>query len=217
VLCALCPVPHRQTPSELIVTLSVVSCMIDFNLTLQTDKILLRPLTPEDYISFEVITTDPEVWIYFTYDLSVKADLKRWIDIAVEDFKNKSRLPFTIIDKETDKIIGSTSFGSISYRDKRIEIGWTWITKEYQGTGVNNQIKYLMLRYAFEVYGFERVEFRTDVLNIRARKAFQRIGAREEGILRSHTLMTHNRRRDTIYYSILRNEWEGIKIRNGWK
>jgi RimJ/RimL family protein N-acetyltransferase len=190
--------------------------MIDFNLTLQTDKILLRPLISEDYISFEKITTEPDVWTYFTYDLSVKTELKSWVEIAVSDIKNKSRLAFTIMDKITGNAIGSTSFGNISYRDKRIEIGWTWITKDYQGTGVNNQIKYLMLRYAFEESGFERVEFKTDVLNLRARKAFQRIGATEEGILRSHTLMTHNRRRDTIFYGILKSEWEGIKSRNNW-
>jgi RimJ/RimL family protein N-acetyltransferase len=190
--------------------------MIDFNLTLQTVKILLRPLISEDYISFEKITTEPDVWTYFTYDLSVKTELKSWVEIAVSDIKNKSRLAFTIMDKITGNAIGSTSFGNISYRDKRIEIGWTWITKDYQGTGVNNQIKYLMLRYAFEESGFERVEFKTDVLNLRARKAFQRIGATEEGILRSHTLMTHNRRRDTIFYGILKSEWEGIKSRNNW-
>jgi RimJ/RimL family protein N-acetyltransferase len=190
--------------------------MIDFNLILQTDNIILRPLIAEDFIAFEKITTDPEVWIYFTFDLSVKNELKEWVEIAVNDIKNKTRLAFTIVDKLSGIPIGSTSFGNISYRDKRIEIGWTWITKAYQGTGVNNQIKFLMLRYAFEVLEFERVEFKTDVLNIRARKAFQRIGAIEEGILRSHTLMTHNRRRDTIWYSILKNEWEGIKMRNSW-
>jgi RimJ/RimL family protein N-acetyltransferase len=190
--------------------------MIDFNLTLQTEKILLRPLISEDYLSFEKITTEPEVWTYFTYDLSVKSELKSWVDIAAGDKKNKSRLAFTIIDKITGNAIGSTSFGNISYRDKRIEIGWTWITKDYQGTGVNNQIKFIMLKYAFEEMGFERVEFKTDVLNIRARKAFQRIGATEEGILRSHTLMTHNRRRDTIFYGILKSEWEDIKARNNW-
>jgi RimJ/RimL family protein N-acetyltransferase len=190
--------------------------MIDFKITLQTESILLRPLIAEDFYAFEKITTDPEVWTYFTYDLSVNPELKDWVGIAVNDIGNRTRLPFTIIDKITGKPIGSTSFGNISCRDKRIEIGWTWITKDYQGTGVNNQIKFLMLRYAFEEMKFERVEFKTDVLNIRARKAFQRIGAKEEGILRSHTLMTHNRRRDTIYYSILKDEWEGIKTLNGW-
>jgi RimJ/RimL family protein N-acetyltransferase len=122
--------------------------------------------------------------------------------------KNKSRLPFTIIDKKSGAIAGSTSFGNISFRDKRLEIGWTWIAKDYQGKGINDQIKYLMMEYAFGTLGFERVEFKTDVLNTFSRRALLRIGATEEGILRNHMLMTHNRRRDTIYYSVLRSEWE---------
>jgi RimJ/RimL family protein N-acetyltransferase len=191
--------------------------MLDFNLVLQTEKILLRPLVSADYEAFEKLTSDPSVWIYFTYDLSVKTDLRDWVDNALNEMRNKTRLAFTIIEKSTERPIGSTSFGNISYRDRRIEIGWTWISKDWQGTGVNNQIKYLMLKYAFEIKNFERVEFKTDVLNIPARKAFQRIGATDEGILRSHTLMTHGRRRDTIYYSILKTEWNEIRMRNGWK
>ena len=84
---------------------------------------------------------------------------------------------------------------------------------EFQGNGINDQLKYLMLKYCFDNLNFERVEFKTDVLNISARKALKRIGLTEEGILRSHTLMTHNRRRDTIYYSILRSEWNELKIK----
>ncbi|HZY25322.1 MAG TPA: GNAT family protein [Bacteroidales bacterium] len=191
--------------------------MLDFNLTLKTAKIILHPLVPGDYDLFVKIAGDKSLWTYFTCDLSVKSELKGWVATAVNDMKNKTRLAFTIVDIATNNTIGSTSFGNISYKDKRIEIGWTWICKPYQGTGVNNQIKYLMIKHAFEVLNFERVEFKTDVLNMPARKSFQRIGAQEEGILRSHTLMTHNRRRDTIYYSILKDEWEGIKTRNGWK
>jgi RimJ/RimL family protein N-acetyltransferase len=190
--------------------------MVDFNLILQTDKILLRPLISDDYISFEKLTIDKSMWNYFTSDLSVKEELYEWIVDALNDMKNHTRLAFTIIDKTSRQPIGSTSFGNISSRDKRIEIGWTWICKEYQGTGVNNQIKYLMIKYVFEVLRYERVEIKTDVLNTSARKALRRIGAKEEGVLRSHTLMSHGRRRDTIYYSILKSEWGEVKIRNSW-
>jgi len=190
--------------------------MLDFNLILETVNVRIRPLNADDHKSFLKITTDESMWIYFTYDLSVESELKAWIDIALEDLKNRNRLAFTIIEKATGNPIGSTSFGNISYRDKRIEIGWTWISREFQGKGVNNDIKYLMLKYIFETVGFERAEIKTDVLNLPARKALQRIGAKEEGILRSHTLMTHGRRRDTIYYSILRSEWEEVKGKNNW-
>ena len=157
------------------------------------------------------------MWLYFTSDLSERTVLQKWIDAALTDMKSESRLALTIIEKSTGSPIGSTSFGNISYRDRRIEIGWTWISREFQGKGVNSQIKYLMLKYAFETIDFERVEIKTDVLNLPARKALLRIGAKEEGVLRSHTLMTHGRRRDTIYYSILRSEWEEVKVRNGWQ
>jgi len=190
--------------------------MLDFNLILETVKVRIRPLNADDYKSFLRITNDESMWIYFTYDLSVESELKAWIGIALEDLKKRNRLAFTIVEKATGNPIGSTSFGNISYRDKRIEIGWTWISREFQGKGVNNDIKYLMLKYIFETLGFERAEIKTDILNLPARKALQRIGAKEEGILRSHTLMTHGRRRDTIYYSILSSEWEEVKRKNNW-
>jgi RimJ/RimL family protein N-acetyltransferase len=186
---------------------------LDFNLVLQNDNVLLRPVISEDYKSFEALTGDESMWKYFTRDLSVNSELQIWFDDAISGIRNRSRLAFTIIDKKTGAVAGSTSFGNISYRDKRTEIGWTWIAKEYQGKGINDQIKYLMLEYAFEKLGFERVEFKTDVLNTYSRRALLRIGATEEGILRNHMLMTHNRRRDTIYYSVLRSEWEEKSFR----
>ena len=191
--------------------------MIDFDLILKTDRITLRPLISNDYEVFYKLTEDKSMWIYFTSDLSIKTELKDWINTAIVDTQNKIRLAFTIVDRMTNNPIGSTSFGNISYKDKRAEIGWTWLGKEFQGTGINHQIKYLMIKYIFETLNFERVEFKTDVLNLPARKALIRIGTKEEGVLRSHTLMTHNRRRDTIYYSVLKSEWEDVKQKNNWR
>jgi RimJ/RimL family protein N-acetyltransferase len=182
----------------------------DFYLSLANDRIILRPVINEDYKTFVRLTTDKSMWVWFTSDLSEKVVLSDWISKALRDKKDKTRLAFTIIEKATGNIVGSTSFGNISFHDKRIEIGWTWIAREYQGKRINDQAKYLMMKYAFETLGFERVEFKTDLLNTFARKALLRIGATEEGVLRSHTLMTHDRRRDTIYYSILKPEWEKI-------
>ena len=188
--------------------------MIDFDLKLQTGNILLRPTIVEDIAGFAGLTTDKTMWIYFTNDLSDKTELENWVNDALIQKDNKTRLPFTIIDKKTNNLIGSTSFGNISYRDKRIEIGWTWLGKNFWGKGINDEVKYLMFRYCFENLDFVRVECKTDVLNIPARKALTRMNMTEEGILRSHTLMTNNRRRDTIYYSILKTEWPEIKAKN---
>jgi len=185
--------------------------MLDFDLVLKNDLVLLRPLVYDDYSSFEQLTGDRSMWIYFTSDLSIRQELKAWINDAIEDTRSKIRLAFAVVDRSSGIAVGSTSFGNISNRDKRLEIGWTWIGREFQGRGINDSMKFLMLKYAFETLEFERVEMKTDVLNIHARRALLRIGATEEGILRSHTLMTNGRRRDTIYYSILRSEWCEIK------
>lgn len=184
---------------------------LNYKLTLENEFILLRPLRHEDYERFLAITANQDLWYYFTQDLSNPEVLKSWVNSAISQTKDKTRVAFTIIDKIKDAVIGSTSLGNISFRDRRIEIGWTWICSEYQGKGANDHSKYLLIRYCFEELGFERIEFKTDVLNTFARKALKRIGATEEGILRSHTIMTNERRRDTIYYSILKHEWESLK------
>lgn len=186
--------------------------MIDFNLRLENVSVLLRPLVKEDLPALLVLSSNPEMWRFFTHDLSTEEGLATW---ALPAFQ-KQRLQFVIIEKTTNKIVGSTAFGNVSERDSRLEIGWTWLGKNSQGVGINTQVKKIMLTYCFDILGLERVEFKTDVLNIQARKALKNIGAIEEGVLRSHTLMTMGRRRDTIYYSILKQEWDYVKRENDW-
>jgi RimJ/RimL family protein N-acetyltransferase len=135
--------------------------------------------------------------------------LQDWTKAAFQ----KHRLQFILIEKQTGFPLGTSAFGNISERDSRLEIGWTWLAKNYQGQGINKRMKNMMFTYCFDQLKLERVEFKTDVLNIQARKSLTNIGATEEGILRSHTLMTNNRRRDTIYYSILKSEWAMVKRR----
>ncbi len=190
--------------------------MIDNTMVLQTRAVLLRPLRQEDLPEFSQMTADPRMWTYFTADLSNPEELRKWVNDAVAQTQSGTRLAFSIIDQASGQIAGSSSLMNISLRDKRIEIGSTWLGREFQGKGINDSAKYLMMNYCFEVLKFERVEAKTDVLNLPARKALKRVGMTEEGILRSHTLMTHNRRRDTIYYSILKTEWTDLKIRNNW-
>jgi RimJ/RimL family protein N-acetyltransferase len=170
---------------------------------LENDHILLRPLQVADFPALLPLSQDPSLWTYFTHDLSTLAGLEAW---AAGHFSG-DRLQFVVIDKQSGKMLGSTGFGNYFPRDQRIEIGWTWLGKAFQGTGINAQMKSLMLQYAFEELEMLRVEFKTDVLNLPARHALLRLGATEEGVLRSHTLMTKGRRRDTIYYSFLRREW----------
>ena len=177
--------------------------MVPRDLVLENEKVLLRPLSRQDFPLLQELTTDSDQWIYFTQDLSIPEEFEKW---AAGHF-NEDRLQLVVVEKSSGKIAGSTAFGSFSPRDQRLEIGWTWLGKAFQGTGINSEMKKLMLDYCFHQLRLKRVEIKTDVLNIPARKALQKIGAVEEGILRSHTQMTRNRRRDTIYYSFLEGEW----------
>jgi RimJ/RimL family protein N-acetyltransferase len=172
-------------------------------IVLENDYLLLRPLQVADFPALLELTQDASLWTYFTHDLSTLAGLETW---AAGHFSG-DRLQFVVIEKQSGKLLGSTGFGNNFPRDQRIEIGWTWLGKAFQGTGINAQMKSMMLKHAFDDLGMLRVEFKTDVLNLPARQALLRLGATEEGVLRSHTLMTHGRRRDTIYYSFLRGEW----------
>lgn len=177
----------------------------------ETDQVLLRPLLPEDLDGYRKIAFNELIWKFYPSIISNEEELQAFIREALHSREMRTRVTFTSIHKPSGEITGSTSFGNISFRDKRLEIGWTWTGAPFQRTGINRANKFLLLQYAFEGLGFERVEFKTDVLNEQARKALLRIGCVEEGVLRSHTLMNFGRRRDTIYYSILKKEWPAIR------
>ncbi len=186
--------------------------MIPHNLTLETNKALLRPIEASDRDAFfNLARQDKEMWEYFSLNLGDDAQLTRWMEMAFNDKKAETRRPFTIIDKATGQIAGSSSMGNISYNDLRLEIGWSWLGTNFRSTGLNKHAKFSMMRYAFEELNFERVEFKTDVLNERARQGLRKVGGIEEGILRSHMTMWNNRRRTSIYYSVLKNEWPNLR------
>jgi len=179
--------------------------------SLETPRVILRLMDPDDFDHFLKITNNHDIWKYFTKDLFEETELKTWMEEAFLERASFKKMPFTIIDKDTKTICGSTSYGNISFFDKRVEIGWTWLGAEYLGTGINHHAKFALLSFAFEVMKFERVEIKTDNLNERAKAALIKIGMKPEGILRSHMQMHSNRRRDSIYYSIIKEEWVSVR------
>src|SRR5947207_11396095 len=185
--------------------------IIEPGLALETDRVLLRPIEESDYTALLDLARDEGMWYYFTLNLADKNDLRKWMDIAFAEKASGSRRPFTIIDKATNKIAGSSSLGNIAYYDLRIEIGWSWLGKDFRSTGVNRHAKYSMMRYAFDELNFERVEFKTDVLNERAKQGLRKVGGIEEGVLRSHMTLWNGRRRSSVYYSVLKDEWSHLK------
>jgi RimJ/RimL family protein N-acetyltransferase len=186
--------------------------MIPADLILETKRAILRPVAVDDYDVFlRLAKADFDMWYYFTLNLGDEKQLQRWFEAAFTEKAANTRRPFTIIDKETGKIAGSSSLGNISMHDLRAEIGWSWLGKDFRSTGLNKHAKYAMMKYAFEKLNFERIEFKTDVMNTRARKGLQNVGGIEEGVLRSHMKMWNNRRRTSIYYSVLKDEWPGLR------
>lgn len=185
--------------------------MIPNELFLETDRVLLRPLTEADSETFLYLAQDEGMWQYFSLNLADKVQLHQWMNTAFHDWQVNTRRPFTIIDKASGRIAGSTSMGNISLHDLRLEIGWSWLGKEFRSTGLNRHAKFVLMRYAFDQLQFERVEFKTDFQNERAKKGLENIGGRVEGVLRSHMKMWNNRRRDSIYYSVLKKEWPELK------
>ena len=121
------------------------------------------------------------------------------------------RVPYVITDKSSGDVAGSMSIGNMAERDGRLEIGWSWLGLAYQGMGINRWAKFLMMEHAFDTLGAERVEFKTDKLNVQARHALRNIGATEEGTLRSFNPMPGGRRRDAVFYSVLRGEWPAVR------
>lgn len=184
--------------------------LFDYHIWLENDKAICRPISSEDYEGFSEIAFDQSIWKYTTSRLEASKDIRAYLEERAHLFQSRMRYGFAIIDKTDHSLAGSTSFGNISMNDSRIEIGWTWLATKYQRTGLNRSVKYLMLKCAFEHFGFERVEFKTDTLNLQSRNALLGIGAVEEGVLRSHTLMPGARRRDTLYFSILKPEWPNV-------
>ena len=185
---------------------------ISQNIILENKRSLLRPLLAEDIEHLlPIAIKDKDLMDFSPSEIHRPELIRAYVDTALAAKENSIRYPFIIFDKQKNQYAGSTSFGNMSNKNSRLEIGWTWIGKEFQRTGLNRNNKFLMLQYAFEELGCLRVELKTDTRNIQSRTAMKKIGAMEEGILRSHTVMSDGYRRDTIYYSILKNEWEGIK------
>jgi RimJ/RimL family protein N-acetyltransferase len=179
--------------------------------TLENEHVLLRPITKDDRESLRAIAMDPDIWQYFVTSVATDAEFDAFFDGCLLDLTSGRRAVYHITDKHSGRTAGSMSFGNLAEHDRRVEIGWSWLGRDFQGVGVNRWAKLLLMEHAFERMRAERVEFKTDKLNQRARRALLNIGAVEEGTLRSYNPMPGGRRRDAVFYSVLRAEWPQVK------
>nr|WP_166245419.1 GNAT family protein [Paenibacillus turpanensis] len=150
----------------------------------------------------------PEIWTVTQGEISSLQDAEQYVRKALEQM---NALPFVIVDKETDAIVGSTRFFDISLPNKGLEIGSTWLTPSKWRSYVNTECKYLLLKHCFETLHMIRVQLKTDSRNTRSQMAIERLGAVKEGVLRNHMILPDGYIRDSVYYSILDREWPNVK------
>lgn len=177
---------------------------------LEGDHVRLEPLTPGHLDALCAVGLDDALWRWTPRQIRSRGDMAAYVDAALAGQAAGHMLPFAIVEQHGGQVVGSTRFGAIDGANRRLEIGWTWIGRAWQRTAVNTEAKLLLLRHAFDVLGCLRVEFKTDALNARSRRAIRRLGAVEEGTLRKHVVTESGRIRDTVYYSIVDDEWPRV-------
>lgn len=176
---------------------------------LENDTVRLNPLHHHDIDKLlHFSEQQPELWKYSLQPADGLENLKVYIDFALRGRKEETAYPFIVFDKRTQQIAGSTRFYDFQKNHNTVQLGYTWYGKEFQGTGLNKQCKMLMLEFAFENIGVDRVEFRADANNERSIAAMKSIGCTVEGILRNNCAAPKGRR-DSIVLSILKHEWFG--------
>ncbi|HVE59341.1 MAG TPA: GNAT family protein [Pyrinomonadaceae bacterium] len=178
---------------------------------LENEFVRLEPLKIEHHAGLCEIGLDEELWRLIPTQIDSPEAMRNYIETALDEQNRGVSLPFATIEKTSGKIAGSTRFGNIDVKNLRAEIGWTWLNPKWQKTFVNTQAKLLMLTHAFETWKCIRVELKTDALNEKSRNAILRLGAKQEGIFRQHMICASGRLRDTVYFSILDNEWQSVK------
>lgn len=174
---------------------------------LENERVILRPLKKDDVIHLLPFSlNEPELWNYSLVPANGEENLNNYIQLALTKKEQQDSYPFIVFDKKAKQYAGSTRFYDIQKHHNTLQLGYTWYGKKFQGTGLNKHCKYLLLKFAFETLGVERVEFRADNNNKRSIAAMQSIGCTREGVLRSNCKAIEGRR-DSIVLSILKDEW----------
>tara|TARA_R110002051_G_scaffold13808_4_gene45626 strand:+ start:61819 stop:62376 length:558 start_codon:yes stop_codon:yes gene_type:complete len=174
---------------------------------LENDRVKLSPLTLQNFESLISVASQENLVQYSPSDIATPSSLKNYVEIALQQVKAGTSIPFIIYDKQNDAFAGCTRYMNMNHKNKVLHIGSTWIGREFQGTGLNTQMKNLMLDYAFTTLNFEKVEFRVDERNMASRKAVEKLGCTLEGILRKDVYLINGFKRNTCCYGLLRDEW----------
>jgi len=176
-------------------------------------RIVLRPLAATDAGALVAAAADGELWSLSFTVVPSAATIDTYIGAALDGHAAGSVMPFVIVLRETGQVIGCTRFWKIDRDNRKLEIGHTWLAASWQKTFVNSEAKYLLLRKAFDEMGCVRVQFTTDETNAASRAAILRLGAKEEGVIRHERIMPDGRKRNSVRYSIIDDEWPAVKAK----
>lgn len=178
---------------------------------LENERVRLEPLTQMHYDKLLPVALQEELWEFTSVTVKNEDDFLKYFNQALSDKKRQDAYPFAIYDKQTNQYAGSTRYGSISFENKRVEIGWTWYHPSLQRSGLNKNCKFLLLSYAFDTLLLNRVELKTSLTNLKSQGAMLKIGAVKEGIMRRHMVNWNGTLRDSVFFSFIREEWQDIR------
>ena len=178
---------------------------------LEGQAVNLEPVSHAHHDELCAVVSDGELWKLFFTLVPGPEGIRGFIEKAIDDQRQGDGLTFVTRLRASHKIVGSTRFMKANLSYRKVEIGYTFIAQSHQRTCVNTEAKFLMLKYAFETLDLNRVEFLTDYFNHKSRNAILRLGAKQEGILRNHMVMPSGRIRDSVLFSIIKSEWNGVK------
>ena len=181
--------------------------------TLEGQHVCLEPLSTAHEEALIAAASDGELWNTAVTIIPDRSGMLAYIEAALQGQAQGKELPFTIIRKTSGEVVGTTRFYEIVPADRRVAIGYTWLSASAQRTAVNTESKLLLLTHAFEHWKCNRVELITDVLNAQSRAAILRLGAKQEGILRKHLILPSGRIRDSVVFSIIAEEWPEVRAR----
>lgn len=188
-----------------------MSDMVTAPVVLEGEAVRLEPLRPDHLARFIEIGTGTDIFKWYAHPVQTAEDMRAFVGTALAEQAAGITVPFATVARAKDLVIGSTRFANIDHANRRLEIGWTWIAPDWQRSAINTEAKLLMMRHAFEVWGANRVEFKTDSFNDRSRAALRRIGATEEGTLRNHMVTASGRLRHSVMFSVIREEWPAVR------
>lgn len=185
--------------------------ILNTHVELENDRVLLLPFEHLRNEELKKVIFNDNIWEYMGMYVRNDQDFDHYKKSTLNAKKTGSCYPFIIIDKQSNRVAGSTRYGNINSASGKCEIGWTWYGKDFQGTGLNKACKFELLKFGFETLKLRRIQFSADLENLRSQRAIEKLGAQKEGIFRNNYIDSNGTSRNDVYYSIIKEEWNSVK------